>query len=204
MRWRTTFVVLAVLLGTAACSDEPETVARTAAGVPQSWYAAVDEALATQPDVGSMAMLESGGRCPLRKKAVLAGDSVSRLSDHGVVRLDGDTPALLCSWYEDTVVSVEVAHAPDAARYAELVSGTHAITQLGNRQTEQDVQVDGRTVRVVRFVFPTNPSAGTSLVAYLLDDGARGRVRLEVGRVQELPGYDERAVAADLLAFVTG
>ena len=151
-----------------------------------------------------MAILESGGRCPLRKKAVLAGDTVSRLSDHGVVRLHGDTPALLCSWYEDTVVDVEVAHAPDAGRYAELVSGSHAVTQPGNRQTEQDVAIDGRTVRVVRIVYPTNPSAGTSLVAYLLDEGSRGRVRLEVGRVQELPGYDERAVAADLLAFVTG
>lgn len=204
MRWRTTVVVLAVLIGTAACSGDDEPVARTAAGVPRSWYAAVDEALAAQPGVGSMAILESGGRCPLRRKAVLAGDTVSRLSDHGVVRLGGDTPALLCSWFEDTVVDIEVAHAPDAARYAELVDGTHAVVQTGNRQTERDVQLDGRTVRVVRFVFPTNPSAGTSLVAYLLDEGDRGRVRLEVGRVQELPGYDERAVAADLLAFVSG
>lgn len=204
MRWRTTLVVLAVLIGTAACSDDPEPEARTAAGVPQSWYATVDKALAEQPDVGSVGILEGSGRCPLREKAVLAGDKVSKLSDHGVVRLGGDTPAILCSWYEDTVVGIEVAHAPDAARYAELVDGSHAIVQTGNRQTEQDVAIDGRTVRVVRVVYPTNPSAGTSLVAYLLDDGSRGRVRLEVGRVQELPGYDERAVAADLLAFVTG
>jgi hypothetical protein len=202
MRWRITLGMLAVLLGTAACSDEP--VARTAAGVPQSWYATVDDALAKQPDVGSMGILESRGRCPLRQKVMLAGKEISYLSDHGVVRLGGDTPAILCSWYEDTVVDLEVAHAPDAARYAELVSGSHARAQVGNRQTEKDVVIDGRTVRVVRFVYPTNPAAGTNLVAYLLDEGSRGRVRLEVNEVQDLNGYDERSVAADLLAYVTG
>ena len=201
MRWRITLGVLAVLLGTAACSDEP--VARTAAGVPESWYGTVDDALAKQPNVGTTGIIESG-RCPLRQKAVLRGKDVDDSPDHGVVRLGGDTPAVLCSWYDGTVVDIEVAHAPDAARYAELVSGSHAVTQVGNRQTEQDVTVDGRTVRVVRVVYPTNPSAGTSLVAYLLDEGSRGRVRLEVGRVQELTGYDEKSVAADLTAYVTG
>ena len=201
MRWRIALGALAVLLGATACSDDP--VTRTAAGVPAGWYATVDDALAKQPDVGTPAIVESG-KCPLRQQAVLAGKEVSDSPDHGVVRLGGDTPAVLCSWYDGTVVDVEVAHAPDAARYGELVSGTHAITQPGNRQTEQDVVTAGRTVRVVRIVYPTNPSAGTSLVAYLLDEGSRGRVRLQVGRVQELSGYDERAVAADLLAYVGG
>jgi hypothetical protein len=201
MRWRIALGVLAVLLGTAACSDQPEV--RTAAGVPESWYATVDDALAKQPNVGKVGIEESG-RCPLREKVVLAGKKISDSPDHGVVRLGGDTPAVLCSWFKDTVVDIEVAHAPDAARYAELVTGTHAITQPGNRQTEKDVAVDGHTVRVVRFVYPTNPSAGTSLVAFLLDEGARGRVRIEVGRVQEIPGYDEQSVAADLVAYVTG
>jgi hypothetical protein len=202
MRWRTTIAVLAVLAGIAGCSDEPE--ARTAAGVPQSWYTTVDEALAKQPDVGSVGILQNGGRCPLRPKVVLAGKKMSKLSDHGVVRLGGDTPAVLCSWFEERVVDIEVAHAPDAARYAELVTGTHATRQPGNEQTEQDVVVGGRTVRVVRIVYPTNPSAGTSLTAALLDDGSRGRIRIEVHRTQLIDGYDERSVATDLLAFVDG
>jgi hypothetical protein len=199
MRWKTAVAVLAVLLGT-ACSDEPE--ARTSAGVPQRWYTAVDDALARKPDVGSVGILEDGGRCPLRREVVLAGAKVSHLSDHGVVRLGGDIPALLCSWYEDTVVDIEVAHAPDAGRYTELVAGTHATRQPGNEQTEQDVVVGGRTVRVVRITYPTNPSAGVSLTAALLDESTRGRVRIQVHRTELLDGYDERSVAADLLAFV--
>jgi hypothetical protein len=202
MRGKIVFGVLAVLLGTAACSDQPE--ARTAAGVPERWYTTVDDALAGRPEVGSTGILENGGRCPLRQKVVLAGKKISDLSDHGVVRLGGDTPAVLCSWYEGTVVDIEVAHAPDAVRYAELVTGTHAVRQPGNVQTEKDVLVGGRTVRVVRIVYPTNPSAGVSLTATLLDEGSRGRVRIEVGRVQEMTGYDEQSVAADLLAYVTG
>jgi hypothetical protein len=203
MRWRITLGVLAVLLGTAACSGDDPPEARTAAGVPQSWYATVDKALAEQPDVGKIGIEESG-RCPLRRTVVLAGKELSDSPDHGVVRLGGDTPAVTCSWFKDTVVDLEVAHAPDAARYAELVSGTHAITQPGNVQTEKDVTVDGHPVRVVRIVYPTNPAAGTNLVAYLLDEGARGRVRTEVNGIQDIPGYDEQSVAADLVAYVTG
>lgn len=202
MRWRITVGVLAVLLGTAACSGDDEPVARTAAGVPESWYATVDKALAEQPDVGEVAIKESG-RCPLRRTVVLAGKEISDPLDHGVVRLGGDTPAVLCSWFKNKGVDVEVAHAPDAARYAGLVSGTHAVTQSGNRQTEKDVTVDGRPVRVVRIVYPTNSSAGASLVAYLLDEAARGRVRIEVNVIQDIPGYDEQSVAADLIAFVS-
>jgi hypothetical protein len=202
MRRRTAVLVLAaVLAGPTACSDDPPPD-RTTAGVRSGWYTAVDDALAARPEVTRVAQLETTGRCPLADSVPLAGGTLSDLSDHGVVRLDGTVPALLCSWYEDTVVDVEVAHAADAAGYAELVAGSHATTQPGNRQTERDVAVDGRTVRVVRIDYPTNPSAGTSLVAYLLDEEARGRVRLEVHRTQTLDGYDETTAATDLLTLV--
>lgn len=200
MRWRTAVAVCTVLVGPSACSGEPE--ARTAAGVPERWYTTVDEALAERPGVTSTAQLENGGRCPLREEVVLAGEKVSDLSDHGVVRLGGTIPAVLCSWYEQTVVDLEVAHAPDAATYAELVAGTRAADQPGNDQTEQDVVIGDRTVRVVRIVYPTNPTAGTSLTAALLDEDSRGRVRIEVHRTQEIDGYDEQAIARDLLALL--
>jgi hypothetical protein len=200
MRWRTVVAVSAVLVGATACSGEPE--ARTAAGVPERWYTTVDEALAARPNVTSVAQLENGGRCPLRDAVVLDGKKVSDVSANGVVRLGGDIPAVLCSWYEDTVVDVEVAHAPDTARYAELVAGTRAADQPGNQQTDRDVAVGARTVRVVRIVYPTNPTAGVSLVAYLLDEGSRGRIRLQIHRTQEISGYDENSAARDLLALV--
>lgn len=202
MRWRIAVTVSVVLAGVVACSGEPE--ARTAAGVPERWYTAVDDALAERPDVTSVGQLESGGRCPLRDKVVLDGEKLSRLSEHGVVRLRGTVPAVLCTWFEERVVDVEVAHAPDAAGYAELVAGTHAADQPGNEQTERDVAVDGRTVRVVRIGYPTNPSAGVSLTAALLDEGSRGRVRVEVHRAHLIDGYDEQSIATDLLAFLDG
>lgn len=202
MRWTSAVAVLAVLAGSTACSDGPQE--HTAAGVPVRWYTTVDDALAEQPNVGTVAILENGGPCPLRGKVVLDGKKVSKVSDHGVVRLDRTIPALLCSWYEDTVVDVEVAHAPDAERYATLVAGTGAVDQPGNEQTEQDVVIDGRTIRVVRIVYPTNPTAGTTLTATLLDETSRGRVRLEVGRTQEIDGYDEHSVATDLVAYLAG
>lgn len=203
MRRRTAIAVCAVLLGLAGCGGD-EAESRTAVGVPQDWYATVDDALAKQPEVTAVGVLESGGRCPLRRDAVLAGETISKLADHGVVRLGGDTPAVLCSWFDERVVDLEVAHAPDAARYAELVAGSHAVEQPGNDQTERDVTVGGRIVRVVRIAYPTNPSAGVALSATLLDEGARGRVRLEVHRTHLIDGYDEQRIATDLLALVDG
>ena len=200
MRWNVLVAVSVVLVAAAGCSSEPET--RTAAGVPSRWYTTVDDALAGRPDVTSIGQLENGGPCPLRDDVAVAGNKLTDVSDHGVVRLGGHVPAVLCSWYENRVVDVEVAHAPDAGRYAELVTGSHAVDQPGNEQTERDVAVGTRTVRVVRIVYPTNPAAGTSLVAYLLDEGSRGRVRMEVHRVQTISGYDETSAAEDLLAFV--
>ena len=46
---------------------------------------------------------------------------------------------MLCSWFDERTVDIEVAHAPNAAGYAELVAGSHAVDQPGNEQTEQDV-----------------------------------------------------------------
>jgi hypothetical protein len=200
MRWTIPVAVAAVLLAGTACSGEP--AARTAVGVPERWYATVDDALAARPEVTAVAQLDNGGRCPLGDEAVLDGRRISDVSDHGVVRLRGTVPAVLCSWYDERVVDVEVAHAPDAAGYAGLAAGSHAVDQPGNEQTEQDVVVDGRTVRVVRIVYPTNPSAGESLSAVLLDEGSRGRVRLQVHRTHLIGGYDAQAIARDLLAFV--
>ena len=56
----------------------------------------------------------------------------------------------------------------------------------------------------MRIVYPTNPTAGVSLTAAVLDEDSRGRVRLEVHRVHEIDGYDEQSVATDLLAFLDG
>ncbi|MBB3677651.1 hypothetical protein [Modestobacter versicolor] len=202
MRRRTLATTFAVLVGTTACSGEPED--RTAAGVPERWYTAVEEALADEPGIGSTALVESGGPCPLRDEVTLAGEEVSDVSGHGVVRLGGDVPAVLCEWYEETPVQVVVAQAPDDDLFAELVEGTGAVEQRGNEQTEQEVEVDGRTVVVVRTVFPTNPAAGTRFTAALLDEDARGLVQLEVDSADELDGYDERSAAEDLVAFLDG
>ena len=111
---------------------------------------------------------------------------------------------MLCSWYEGTPVEVMVAQAPDADLYAQLVEDTGAVDQRGNEQTEQEVEVDGRAVLVVRTVHPTNPAAGTRLTAAVLDEGSRGRVSLAVDSADEIEGYDEQAVAEDLVAFLDG
>lgn len=197
-------VAVLLLAGLVGCSGDEPDEARTAAGVPERWYTTVDEQLAGQPDVGSTGIIENGGGCPLRDTIELDGKKVDDTADHGVVRLGGDIPAVLCSWFDDHVVDIEVAHAPDAARYAELEAGTHAVDQPGNQQTEQSVGIDGRTVGVVRIDYPTNPSAGTSYVATVLDEGSRGRVRMEVHGAHEISGYDERAAATDLIAYLFG
>jgi hypothetical protein len=118
------------------------------------------------------------------------------------VRLGGEVPAVLCSWYDGTPVEVTVARAEDDAGYADLVAATGARSQPGNEQTEEEVQVGDRTFLVVRIHYPTNPAAGTDLVAHYFDEDQHGRVTLEVSGAHELDGYDERSVATDLAAFL--
>lgn len=195
-------LVLLVLLALTACGGHDAAEDTDAGGVPERWYTAVGTALAEEPDVGSTALLEGSGACPVRRDVVLQGKEVSDLLDHGVVRLGGTVPAALCHWYEDAPVELEVARADSAAGYALLVKGARAFVQTGNVQTERDVVVTGHRVHVVRTRYPTNPAAGTDLTAYLLDPGARGRVRLTVSGTHELEGYDERAVAKDLVALL--
>ena len=200
---RSVAAAVAVLVAAAGCSSGPASVQLT--GIPAAWYSAVTDAIGDQPDVGSVALLESGGPCALGNAISVDGNSVTDVSDHGVVRLDGGVPAVSCSWYEGTPIEVTVARADDDAGYAELVSGTRPRQQTGNQQTGQEVIVGARTLQVVRTQYPTNPSAGTDFEAYYLDPASRGRISLLVNNSSERSaGYDEAAAAADLAGFLNG
>jgi hypothetical protein len=200
---RSVGVAVVILLTAAACSSGPASVQLT--GIPAAWYTAITDAVNEQPAVGSVALLENGGPCPLGNAISVDGHSVTDVSDHGVVRLDGGVPAVSCSWYEGTPIEVTVARALDDAGYAELVSGTRPRQQAGNQQTGQEVIVGARTLQVVRTQYPTNPSAGTDFEAYYLDPASRGRISLLVNNSSERSaGYHEAAVAADLAGFLNG
>ena len=196
-------VAAVVLMAAAACSPGPVTGNST--GVPESWYSAISEAIDDQPDVGSIALLENGGPCPLRDSVTVDGRDVADVSDHGVVRLDGEIPAVSCSWYEGTPIEVTMAKAADDTQYADLVAGTLPVQQAGNEQSGHEVVVGARTLQVVRTVYPSNASAGTDFEAFYLDQSAWGRVSLRVSNSDERSaGYDEAAVAADLAGFLNG
>jgi hypothetical protein len=149
--------------------------------------------------------LDNGGPCALGNSITVDGKDVTDVSDHGVVRLGGEIPAMLCSWYEGTPIEVTVARADDDAGYAELVGGTLPVEQSGNEQSGREVVVGARTLQVVRTHYPTNPSAGTDFEAFYLDPALRGRVGLRVSHSGERSAdYDESAVAADLAGFLNG
>ena len=196
--------LLALSLGPALAGCGSSDGERTGGGVPERWYAAIDDAVAEQPGVGSVALLENGGPCALRDEITVGGTEFSDVSDHGVVRLGGDVPAVTCSWYEETSVEVMVARADSDALWTAVVADSGATDEQGNEQTETEVEVDGRSYTVVRTEYPTNPAAGPRLVAHLLDEGARGRVSLTVSTERLGDGYDERSAAEDLAAFVAG
>lgn len=194
-------VGVALLMGVAGCGDLPVPAIPT--GVPQAWYGEVADALVEQPAVGTVALLDSGGPCALGDSITVDGRQVSDVSEHGVVRLSGGAPALLCSWYEGTPIDVAVAQAPDDDAYAALVDGAGAEQQSGNVQSAREVVVGARTMQVVRTSYPTNPAAGTDFEAFYLDPSARGRVSLRVYQSDDRSsGYDENAVAADLAVFL--
>jgi len=207
VRWfpkgaRPTVVAVGILLAAAGCSG-PESVKLT--GVPATWYTVITDAISEKPDVGSVGLLNSVGPCPLGNAITVDGQQVTDVSDHGVVRLGGEIPAVLCSWYEGTPIEVTVARADDDAGYADLVTGARPRQQPGNQQTGQEIVVGPRTLQVVRTKYPTNPSAGTDFEAFYLDEATRGRVSLRVSNSSERSaGYDETTVAADLAGFLNG
>ena len=192
-------VVALALAGCGSSDDE-----RTEGGVPERWYTAVADAVAERPGIGSTGLAEMGGPCALRDEVTVAGTEFDDVLEHGVVRLGGDIPAITCTWFEETSVEVMLARAEDDAQYTAMVEDSGALEQPGNEQTETEVEVEGRTITVVRTEYPTNPAAGPRLVAHLFDEGARGRVSLTVSTDRLGDGYDEQSVAADLAGFVTG
>ena len=207
MRWNVgragVMVVVVVLTALAGCTSDTTTAQLT--GVPAAWYPAISDAIAEQPDVGSVALLVSGGPCVLGDTITVDGKEVADISDHGVVRLAGDVPAVTCSWYEGTPVEITVARADDDANYAELVAGTRPVAQAGNQQSGQDVAVGARTMQVIRTIYPTNNTAGTDFEAFYLDETSRGRVSLRVSNSEERSAdYNEAAIAADLAGFLDG
>jgi len=191
-----------VALALAACGSSGDE--RTDGGVPERWYTAVADAVADEPGIGSTGLMEMGGPCAVREEVTVDGTELDDVLDHGVVRLGGDIPAITCTWHEETSVELMVARAEDDAQYTAMVEDSGAVEQPGNEQTEAEVEVDGRTYTVVRTDYPTNPAAGTRLVAHLFDEGARGRVSLTVSVDGLGEGYDERSAAEDLAAFVAG
>ena len=196
-------VVLLLLAAMAGCSSDTPIAEPT--GVPASWYTAIADAIDEQPTVGSMALLDNGGPCALADTITVDGKEIADVADHGVVRLDGDVPAVICSWYEGTPVEITVARADDDAGYAELVAGTRPVDQPGNEQSGQEVVAGARTVQVIRTQYPTNSAAGTDFEAFYLDPASRGRVSLRVSNSDDRSdSYNEAAVAADLAGFLNG
>lgn len=198
-------IVLAGCSGDADGDDGGATEETTAVGVPTRWYDAVDEALAETPDVGSTAQMDTQTDCPLVDGDLRVGGADMEQNYAGVVRLGGEVPAVVCSFYPPVPVDLIVAQAEDEAVYRELVDSSGAIRQPGNVQTEQELEVGDRTVLVVRTEYPTNPAAGVDYRAHVFDDEARGRVTLEVADGDDRdPDYDEQAIAEDLVALLGG
>ena len=205
MRWNSGRAGLVVVVLSAITGCSPDTANVPLTGVPASWYTAISDAIDEQPNVGSMALLINGGPCELGDTITVDGKGVTDISDHGVVRLDGDIPAVICSWYEGTPVEVTVARAEDDAGYAELVAGTRPVDQPGNQQSGQEVVAGARTLQVIRTTYPTNTAAGTDLEAFYLDQPSRGRISLRVSNSDERSAdYNEAAVASDLAGFLNG
>lgn len=132
----------------------------------------------------------------------IAGTAVEQ-SAAGAVRLGDRIPTAVCQFYPPVPVDLLVSQAEEEADYSELVESSGAQQQVGNVQSEQEVEVDDLTVLVVRVEYPTNPAAGVDFRAHVFDDEALGRVTLEVSDADERdPDYDEQAAAEDLVALL--
>ncbi len=207
-------LVLAAALALAGCSGgssddgdaEDGAVAeeRTAGGVPEAWYDAVAEAVAAEPGLGTTALLDMREECPLVDEVSVAGTEVDQ-SASGAVRLGNRIDTAVCQFYPPIPVDLLVSQADDEADYTELVETSGAIRQVGNEQTEEELEVGDWTVLVVRIEYPTNPAAGVAFRAHVFDDEALGRVTLEVADADERDeDYDEQAIAEDLVELLEG
>lgn len=193
-----------VLSGCSGDEDGEERAAEepTATGVPERWYDAVADAVQDEPDVGTTAQLDARAECPLVDEVSIAGTQVEQ-SAAGAVRLGNRIPTAVCQFYPPVPVDLLVSQAEDEADYTELKEASGAQRQVGNVQTEQEVEVGDLTVLVVRVEYPTNPAAGVDYRAHLFDDKGLGRVTLDVADADERdPDYDEQAAAEDLVALL--
>ena len=207
---RATFLLpLVSALVLSGCSGDEDGEERadeesTATGVPERFYDAVADAVQDEPDVGTTAQLDARAECPLVDAVSIAGTEVEQ-SAAGAVRLGNRIPTAVCQFYPPVPVDLLVSQAEDEADYTELKESSGAQRQVGNVQTEQEIEVGDLTVLVVRVEYPTNPAAGVDYRAHLFDDEALGRVTLDVADADERdPEYDEQAAAEDLVALLVG
>lgn len=204
-------LTLACLLAVSACSSEaPEGPSQdvtaqpddTATGIPQSWAAAISDGKERYPGIGSTGQGDVKWICPFTETIQVDGKTMGgsrttfwKLSD-GLFEVE-------CSFYPPTPAGLRFAQAEDDAAYAVLEESTNAFRQQGNEQVQDAVTIGARDYVLVTWTYPTNPAAGTKVVACYLDATTRSRACLEVADSDaRSDDYDAHRAAEDLAAFL--
>ena len=197
-----TVALSAVVLTGCGSSGSSSTPDSTGAVIPTAWYSTVDEQFEKAGDPGSVPTIDLDADCALDASVQVDGKKPETFGA-GASSV-GDTGRRYQCDFRKPSSHLVVVKFTDEADYTEAADDLKADSQPGNEQTEESFTVNGRTIKVVRIVYPTNDSH-IDYEASVVDPAGKAYAVLDIETTDELKtSYTSRQAADDFSKVLDG
>ncbi len=197
-----TVALSAVVLTGCSGSGSSTTPDSSGAVIPTSWYGTVDEQFDKAGNPSSVPTIDLDADCALKATVRIDGKGPTAFGS-GASSV-GDTGRRYRCDFRKPSSHLVVAKFTAEADYTDAADSLKADSQPGNTQTEESFVIGGRTIKVVRYVFPTNDTH-IDYEASVVDPANKGYAVLDVEATDELKTtYTARQAAEDFNKVLDG
>jgi hypothetical protein len=201
LRLATAAVGFSVLV-ISSCSSSSSKPAKTGEAIPTAWYDTIDQQFAKAGDPSRVPTIDLDAECALDATARVAGNEPKAFGA-GASSV-GDTGKRYQCDFTDPSASLIVGKLTTDADFSDVTDSLKADSQPGNQQTEQTFTLAGRSVRVVRTVYPTNASH-IDYAASVVDPANKGYALLNIETTDDLRStYTSKRAAEDFNRILGG
>jgi hypothetical protein len=188
-------VGLSAILISGCSSGASSKPAKPGEVIPAAWYATVDAQFKKADGPSRIPTIDLDAKCALDATVRVSGKGPDGFGS-GASSV-GDTGKRYQCEFSHPSSGLVVAKFTAEADYNEVADSLKARSQLGNKQTEETFTLAGRTIRVVRTVYPTNDTH-IDYEASVVDPANKGYALLSVEASDDLKSsYTSKQAAED-------
>ena len=203
LRTATVVAAAGLALATAACgssTSSPEPTSGSGDVIPAAWYATVAEQFEKAGDPSSTPTIDLDADCAFDATVRIAGKG-PRGFGAGASSV-GETGRRYQCNFTDPSSYLIVGTFTEDADFVDVADSLMAVMQAGNEQTEETFTVAGRSIRVVKTVYPTN-STHIDYAASVVDPANKAYALFTVETTRDLKStYTSRQAAEDFTAVL--